>query len=137
MGETEAAGDDETTPHVGEDIRPTGRNLGRRAAMLLGGSTLWSGLGCCRICEEAVAGEEWDYGGPSGPAKWEGMCTRGSKQSPVDITSSNTKDGGSLGVLSFLYAPSNVSVKNTGHGTIQVRLSKRCVWQFQTMADGE
>ncbi|CAM6086812.1 unnamed protein product [Calypogeia fissa] len=103
-----------------------GKKLGRRAAMLLGGSTLWSGLGCCRICKEAAAAEDldWDYGGPCGPSNWTGMCRSGAKQSPVDIPSSNTKDGGSLGVLNFVYSPSAVSVKNTGHGTIQVNFGK-------------
>lgn len=117
-----------TEHHKAPDSGAAGQHAGRRAAMLLGASTLWAGFGGLRVCEEAaaaVAVEDWDYGRPCGPSQWIGMCKSGSSQSPVDITSSNTDDrGGSLGVLDFVYSPSTVSVKNTGHGSIEVSFGK-------------
>jgi carbonic anhydrase len=76
--------------------------------------------------EEPVASEHakphWGYEGEAGPAAWGNLnpeytlCSTGTSQSPIDITSATSQD---LTDISFNYQPTNLNILNNGH-TIQV-----------------
>jgi len=71
---------------------------------------------------QAAASVHWGYEGEEGPAHWGSlspdyaMCSAGTAQSPIDISSPAQQD---VANLVFHYQPTQVSVINNGH-TIQV-----------------
>ncbi|XP_076246296.1 putative carbonic anhydrase 3 isoform X2 [Calliopsis andreniformis] len=66
---------------------------------------------------------DWTYSGEHGPAHWPGLCTTGSKQSPINIVTENTVKI-NLGALKFVrydFAfPGKVT--NNGH-SVQIQLT--------------
>lgn len=94
--------------------------VGRRAVM-------WSSMAAfgvrfsCPCCEAAQI-EDWSYEGPTGPREWGGKCATGVQQSPINITVNEVRGGEALGELLFEYESGTPTFKNTGHGTMQVRL---------------
>ena len=67
-------------------------------------------------------------GDVSGPIKWSGVCTTGERQSPIDVLAPGLDENytplySRFGNPEFMYQKSkDLSVLNTGHGTMQVGL---------------
>jgi len=91
------------------------------------------GLGLAlAIGASAHAGEKghgagrWSYEGEHGPEHWGGMskgyekCSKGARQSPIDITDAT---GGKLPAIGFAYKPTKLKLWNNGH-TVQVNYEK-------------
>ena len=100
--------------------RESTQHLGRRS--LLSKGLLAAAL--CPLCAQAphAAAAEWGYGGPAGALGWGGMCSIGRSQSPVDLSVKGTKlKVDAMGKLQFEYNPTDVTILNTAHGTMQVR----------------
>lgn len=76
----------------------------------------------CAVLHLARGGD-WAYSGPHGPDKWPGICTKGKKQSPINIETDDTvkTDLRPLKFVRYDYAFSG-SVTNTGH-TAQIVLT--------------
>jgi carbonic anhydrase len=83
--------------------------------------------GCATSDEETVAaspaeGPHWSYEGNTGPVGWGDLdpdfetCSTGTRQSPVDLTSSITSGGPMIEVAT---SPSEGEVEDTGH-TVQI-----------------
>lgn len=107
-------------PHVSKDER---KLLGRRRLISKG---LLAAV-CCPLCSQlqTASAAEWSYGGPSGPTGWGGFCAFGRQQSPVDVPVKGAQlKMDALGKLHFNYSAADVTVVNTGHGTMQVS----CTW---------
>jgi carbonic anhydrase len=69
-------------------------------------------------CEPNFTYEE----GPRGPDNWEGVCTAGHSQSPVDITRLGKMPSPSLAQLEFHYQPADLDMVNDcNHYRIKVR----------------
>ncbi len=64
----------------------------------------------------------WSYEGAGGPANWGGIsadysaCSVGNRQSPIDLSSDQTRD---LSGIGFAYRPTTLAIVNNGH-TVQV-----------------
>jgi hypothetical protein len=110
-------------PHVSKDER---KLLGRRRLLSKG---LLAAV-CCPLCSQlqTASAAEWSYGGPSGPTGWGGFCAFGRQQSPVDVPVKGSQlKMDALGKLHFNYSAADVTVVNTGHGTMQVSCTGLCV----------
>lgn len=98
-------------------------------ALLLG-----AGMAACPCCEAlASGGAVFDYGSLSGPQKWGGVCSAGTRQSPINIprkalaaalkrptgVGAGTCRPAQLNITG--YKPAKPSILNTGVGTMQVR----------------
>ncbi len=72
--------------------------------------------------------EPFSYGAGeiSGPPTWKGVCASGKRQSPINIplNTSAPKVDAEMGEFDFAYGSfEQCDVLNTGHGTMQVRMS--------------
>jgi carbonic anhydrase len=79
-------------------------------------------IAACAVHRDAHA--HWSYEGETGPAHWSelnpefALCSKGKKQSPVDLARVEMKD---LPDIAFNYQPAAVDIVNNGH-TIQVNV---------------
>jgi len=68
------------------------------------------------------AGLSWSYEGATGPDHWPGVCKNGTRQSPIDIKSSEAVYDNALGEFVLHNydekLPLNFTVKNNGHGMV-------------------
>src|SRR5215472_10715188 len=92
---------------------------------------VFAGLALCPLCaatsfgEEIPAGPHWSYEGATGPDKWgslnraNGMCSRGTQQSPVDLVRSVSARQPRLEIR-WSKRPDNIV--NNGH-TIQLNFA--------------
>jgi len=107
--------------------------VGRRA-VLHGGLAMLGLAIACPCCPSPAQAIAFNYG-DNGPSKWGGTCSVGRLQSPVDLLSpsSRTAEWGPGGSQPAQAAPAGwanidfnykereqVSILNTGHGTMQV-----------------
>ncbi|XP_076666344.1 carbonic anhydrase 1 isoform X2 [Andrena cerasifolii] len=69
-----------------------------------------------------TASDDWAYSGDHGPTHWPGICTTGTKQSPINIVTADTVEA-DLDQLKFITydQPVHAKVINNGH-SVQVRL---------------
>ncbi|KIZ05223.1 carbonic anhydrase [Monoraphidium neglectum] len=94
-------------------------------------------MAACPCCEAlASGGAVFDYGSLSGPQKWGGVCSAGTRQSPINIprkalaaalkrptgVGAGTCRPAQLNITG--YKPAKPSILNTGVGTMQVNFAK-------------
>lgn len=106
----------------------TGRPVSRRSLLqkiTMGSIAAGAGLAGAGVPWRQIAwaeGAHWTYEGPEGPAHWGdisaefGACSRGQRQSPIDLASADLQSAADLSVA---WQPFDGSVENNGH-TLQV-----------------
>ena len=91
---------------------------------------------CCPAPLPAAADAGWGYSCLGTPTQWEGACAEGIAQSPINLAwdpSKPPKADGSLKPLTPVfprYIKKGCTVKNTGHGTMQVCYRCCCCTRF-------
>ena len=107
-------------------MKDSGTNNFITVALLM---ALASGFSTLALAEHGTQ-RDWSYSGlqSSGPSQWGdvkpeyGLCKTGQLQSPINISSTGAQKA-ALPQIEFQYAPSSLTVMNTGH-TTQVNADK-------------
>lgn len=88
--------------------------------------------GCCTLPKKAKANSEWYYNEqkkPLIPSQWDGLCSTGTSQSPIDIQLDEVVDSEiDPSILEFNYRPVPATCLNTGHGNMQVNFNENSLY---------